>query len=257
MAGKSFRDCSERVPIFQLLIRDMIWNASLTLWASRRTNPSLLLFFCPRPGAVGGGAEYTVTPKHLKAAIHSKRLLHQGFLRLYEYEFDVEKLGGGLTRISREIMERGNAVAVLGHDPNRDEVVLGKEFRPGVMVAGDYPYRDNLVAGAIDENETALDAAVREMREETGLVLSNPIFIHSGAYVSSGGTSEKIAIVFGTVDTAQAGGVHGNASENEDILSVVLPATVFIDRVRSGDINDLKTLVAGYWFADRHAASKK
>jgi hypothetical protein len=31
---------------------------------------------------------------------------------------------------------------------------------------------------------------------------------------------------------------------------------LFIDRVRSGDINDLKTLVAGYWFAERHAASK-
>jgi hypothetical protein len=26
--------------------------------------------------------------------------------------------------------------------------------------------------------------------------------------------------------------------------------------VRSGDINDLKTLVAGYWFAERQAASK-
>jgi hypothetical protein len=38
-------------------------------------------------------------------------------------------------RISREVMERGNAVAVLGHDPNRNEVVLGKEFRPGVLVA--------------------------------------------------------------------------------------------------------------------------
>jgi hypothetical protein len=90
-----------------------------------------------------------VIPKHFKAAIHSRRQLHEGFLRVYEYEFEVEKLGGGITRISREIMERGNAVAVLGHDPNRDEIVLGKEFRPGVMVAGDYPYRDNLVAGAI------------------------------------------------------------------------------------------------------------
>jgi hypothetical protein len=33
----------------------------------------------------------------------------------------------------------------------------------------------------------------------------------------------------------------------------VLPARTFIDRVRSGDINDLKTLVAGYWFAERHS----
>ena len=100
-----------------------------------------------------------MTHEHLKALIHGKRPLHEGFLRVYEYEFDVEKHGGGIARLSREVMERGNAVAVLGHDPNRHEVVLGNEFRPGVMVNGEYPYRDNLIAGAIDAGETALDAA--------------------------------------------------------------------------------------------------
>jgi ADP-ribose pyrophosphatase len=197
-----------------------------------------------------------VTPRKLTAVIRSRTPLHEGFLRLFRYEFDVEKHGGGIRRTSWEMMERGNAVAVLGHDAGRDEVVLVNEFRPGVMVAGDYSYRDNLVAGAIENNETALQAAVREMQEEADLVLSNPVLIHPGAYVSSGGTSEKISIVYGTVDTAHAGGVHGNATENEDILTVVLPAKVFIDRVRSGDINDLKTLVAGYWFADRQATGK-
>jgi ADP-ribose pyrophosphatase len=122
------------------------------------------------------------------------------------------------------------------------------------MVGGDYPYTDNLVAGSIEKDETAQDAAVREMQEETGLLLSNPVLIHPGAYVSSGGTSEKIAIVYGTVDTGHAGGIHGNATENEDILTVVLPAKLFIERVRSGDISDLKTLVAGYWFAEHQAA---
>jgi ADP-ribose pyrophosphatase len=195
-----------------------------------------------------------VTPGPLKADIYSRRPLHEGFLRVYRYEFDVERHGGGMRRASWEMMERGNAVAVLGHDPGRDEIVLGNEFRPGVLVAGDYPYRDNLIAGGIESNETVLQAAVREMREETGLDLSDPVLIHSGAYVSSGGTSEKISIVYGTVDTGRAGGVHGNASENEDILTIVLPAKVFIDRVRSGDINDLKTLVAGYWFAEHRAA---
>jgi ADP-ribose pyrophosphatase len=197
-----------------------------------------------------------VTPRQLTAVIRSKTPLHEGFLRLYRYEFDVEQFGGGTRRTSWEVMERGNAVAVLGHDPGRDEVVLINEFRPGVMVTGDYPFRDNLVAGAIDSHETALEAAVREMQEEAGLVLGNPVLIHPGAYVSSGGTSEKIAIVYGTVDTVRAGGVHGNAAEQEDILTVVLPAKVFIDRVRSGDINDLKTLVAGYWFAERRAEGR-
>jgi ADP-ribose pyrophosphatase len=197
-----------------------------------------------------------VTPRQLQAVIRKKTPLHEGFLRLYRYEFDVEKHGGGFRRTSWEMMERGNAVAVLGHDPGRDEVVLVNEFRPGALVGGDYPYRDNLVAGAIDANETALQAAVREMQEETGLVLNNPVLIHAGAYVSSGGTSEKISLVYGTVDAGQAGGVHGNPTESEDILTVVLPAGVFIERVRSGDINDLKTLVAGYWLAERQALGK-
>jgi ADP-ribose pyrophosphatase len=112
--------------------------------------------------------------------------LHEGFLRVYRYEIDVEKHGGGIRPPSWEMMERGNAVAVLGHDPRRDEVVLANEFRPGAIVAGDYPYRDNLVAGGLESDETALEAAVREMQEEAGLVLSNPTLIHPGAYVSSG-----------------------------------------------------------------------
>jgi ADP-ribose pyrophosphatase len=195
-----------------------------------------------------------MTARQLRAVIRSKTPLYQGFLQVSKYDIDAEKHDGGIMHTSWEVMERGNSVAVLGHDPARDEVVLGNEFRPGVMVRGEYPYRDNLVAGVIENDESPLDAAVREMLEETGLVLSNPVLIHPGAYVSSGGTSEKMAIVYGTVDTTHAGGVHGNAEEQEDILSVVLPAKVFLDRVRSGDINDLKTLVAGYWFAERHAA---
>jgi len=197
-----------------------------------------------------------VKAKLLTAMNHSKTLLHEGFLRVYRYEFEVEKHQGGARRIWWEVMERGNAVAVLGHDPKRDEIVLANEFRPGALVAGEYAYRDNLVAGTIEDGETALGAAVREMQEETGLVLSDPLLIHSGAYVSSGGTSEKISLVYGTIDTSSAAGVHGIAAENEDILTVVVSAKVFIERVRSGDINDLKTLVAGYWFAERHATGK-
>ncbi len=123
--------------------------------------------------------------------------------------FEVERHDGGTDLLKREVMERGDAVAVLGYDEKRDEVVLGNEFRPGVQIAGEYPYRDNLVAGGIDGDETAIEAAVREMREEAGLELRQPILIHRGAFVSSGGTSERIALVYGLVDTSGAGGVHG------------------------------------------------
>jgi ADP-ribose pyrophosphatase len=194
-----------------------------------------------------------MTRRQLQTKVRERVLLHDGFLRVYRYVFEVEKHDGGTDVLKREVMERGDAVAVLGYDPKRDEVVLGNEFRPGVQVAGEYPYRDNLVAGAIDNGESAIDAAVREMREEAGLELREPSIIHQGAFVSSGGTSERIVLVCGFVDTSNAGGVHGNSEEQEDILTVVLPAAVFIARVRAGEINDLKTLVAGYWFADYRA----
>jgi ADP-ribose pyrophosphatase len=192
-----------------------------------------------------------MTTRRLQARICDRTVLHEGFLKVYRYEFEVERYAGGTARLKWELMERGHAVAVLGHDPQRDEVVLVNEFRPGAMVCGEYPFLDNLVAGAVEPGESPIEAAVREMQEEAGLALLDPVMIHAGAYVSSGGTSEKISLVYGRVDTSQAGGIHGAPNEREETLAVVLPAQTFIERVRSGAINDFKTLVAGYWFAAR------
>lgn len=191
-----------------------------------------------------------MSQRTLTARVVSSTPLASGFLKVDRIQFDIDMHGGGQQRVVREIMHRGHAVGVLGYDPRRDEIVLINEFRPGCLIAGDVPFTDNLVAGAIDGDESPIDAAIREMKEETGLELLEPIVVHPGAYVSSGGTSEKLAIVFGFVDTKDASGVHGNPDEAEDILTVVLPADRFIERVRRGDITDLKTLVAGYWFIE-------
>lgn len=190
-----------------------------------------------------------MSDRKLSVTIKNVSPLHSGFLRVNRYEFEVEQHRGGSRTIRWELMERGNVVAVLGYDPVRDNVVLISEFRPGILLAGDYPFTENLVAGSISEGEDPIEAAVREMKEETGLELRDPLIVHPGAFVSSGGTSEKITIVAGTVDSTLAGGVHGNPSESEDILTVVLSADEFLRRVYDAEITDLKTLVAGYWLA--------
>lgn len=191
------------------------------------------------------------------ARIKSITPLFEGFLSVNSYRLEVDKHGGGTYEIERMVMERGHAVAVLGYDPVRDQVVLANELRPGMLAAGDYPFTDNLIAGGIGKNETAVEAAVREMKEETGLDLEDPIVIHPGAYVSSGGASEKMAIVVGIVDAGRAGGVHGHPDEGEDIKSVVLSADEFIARVRRSEVADLKTLVAGYWLAENRGGLRK
>jgi ADP-ribose pyrophosphatase len=184
------------------------------------------------------------------ARILERTPLYEGFLKLYRYRFEIGRHGGGSRIVQWEMMERGNSVGVLGHDPKRDEVVLVNECRPGMLVVGEYPFREQLVAGVIERDESPLAAAEREMQEEAGLRLGDPVLIHPGAFVSSGGTSERIALVYGTVDTSNAGGTFGTG-ESEDTLVVVLPAQTLIDRVRSGEINDFKTLLAGYWLAER------
>jgi ADP-ribose pyrophosphatase len=93
-----------------------------------------------------------------------------------------------------------------------------------MLAAAEYPIGEGPVAGGISPGENAIEAAVREMKEETGLDRRDPVVVHHGAYLSPGGTSKKVAIVFGLVDTAAAGGVHGNANEQEDIRTTVIPA---------------------------------
>ena len=68
------------------------------------------------------------------------------------------KLNG--TRISQEIVEQGNGVAVLAIDD--DEVIVVNEFRYPVGYVLEIP------AGNVNKNETPLKCAKRELLEETG-----------------------------------------------------------------------------------------
>ena len=188
-----------------------------------------------------------MSANRLKAIVRNVTPRFDGFLKINEYEIEQETHRGGTMTVRRLVMERGHAVGVLGYDAARDEVVLANELRPGMLAAGEYPFGDALVAGGIGPDETAFDAAVREMKEEADLDLRDPILMHAGAYVSPGGTSEKIALVCGLVDTSQAGGVHGNPGEDEDIRTVVLRGDDFIARAKRGDITDMKTVLAAWW----------
>lgn len=189
------------------------------------------------------------TPKRPEARIIGKERVFDGFFKMDELTIEHDTHDGGSMTVKRLIFERGHAVAILGYDPARDQVLLVNEMRPGLLAAGDYPFNDSLPAGMIDKGEDEITAATREMREETGLELKNPQLIHPGAYVSSGGTSERLALVFGTVDMAGAGGVHGHASEGEDIKTVILSSDEFIQRAESGALKDMKSLVCAFWLA--------
>jgi ADP-ribose pyrophosphatase len=193
---------------------------------------------------------HVTEPKKPQATITDRKSLYSGFFKLEELTIDMDKHDGTSETVKRIHFERGHAVGVLAYDAQRDQVLMVNEMRPGMLAAGDYPFNDSLPAGMIDKGETHVDAALRETEEETGQVLTDPVTIHAGAYVSAGGTSEKIALVMGKVDLSKAGGVHGKEGEGENIKTVILSADEFIERANDGRIKDMKSLVSAFWLAN-------
>lgn len=204
---------------------------------------------------IEGAEGFSFVKEHFKpqAAITNRKRVFDGFFKVDELTIRTSTHDGGDMEVKRLVFERGHAVAILGYDPQSDEVLLVREMHPGLLAVGEYPFIDTHPAGMIDAGEDALEAAAREFREETGAAIGNMKIIHEGAYVSSGGTSEKITLVAGLVDMSKVvdGSIHGNRHEGEDIQVVVVKAREFIARAQNGELHDMKSMVFALWLAQQ------
>lgn len=98
----------------------------------------------------------------------------------------------------------------------RDKVVLVKQFR---YTIGDYIYE--FPAGLVDGDEDFHDAAVRELKEETGLILTPfkaDASFERPYYTSIGMSDEACATVYGYAD----GEVSGDFLEEDEEIQVVI-----------------------------------
>ena len=184
--------------------------------------------------------------------ISTKKQKYSGFLSIDEYQISHELYNGGFTPvITRELMERGHAVAVLLFDPNEDRLVLIEQFRIGAK-GDDNPWLLELVAGMIDEGESMLEVAIRECREEAGLEITNTQEIMS-YYSSPGGCTEQITLFYAEVDSRLAGGIHGLDSEDEDIKVLVIDFNEAMEKLNSGKINSATPIIALQWLQMHHS----
>lgn len=167
------------------------------------------------------------------------RVVYEGFFRLEQYTLKHTLFNGGWSPpLKRELFRRGNCVAVLLYDPDRDEVVLIEQFRVGAVLQPERAWQLEIVAGAIEEGETAEEVAYREVREEAGCEIEELIEIKQ-FFTTPGGSSEWITLFCGRVDSRQVGGIHGLDEEDEDIrVTAVKFDEVFQmledDRIESG-----------------------
>jgi ADP-ribose pyrophosphatase len=176
--------------------------------------------------------------------------VYRGFFRVDWYRLRHRLFSGGWSaELSREVLERGNAAAVLLYDPERDAVVLVEQFRLAAHLAGFPPWQIEIVAGIVEPGSTPADVARRETGEEAGVTVIGELVPIHRYLTSPGGTTETVDLFYGRVDSRSAGGIHGLAAEHEDIRVVVKTYAEAMALVESGTIVNAFTLLALHWFA--------
>ncbi|MCA8927762.1 MAG: NUDIX domain-containing protein [Alphaproteobacteria bacterium] len=176
--------------------------------------------------------------------ILSRRRGFDGFNKLDVLQLQHEQFAGGMgPPIEREVLERGQAVAVIPYDPQADRVVLIQQFRIGALAAGRPPWMTEVVAGRIDPGETAADVAHREAMEEIGRPVDR-LELLAGYMVNPACTTESITLFAGRVDSRGAEGVFGLTHEGEDIRVFSVPADEALGWIGTDRVSNATFLIA-------------
>lgn len=147
----------------------------------------------------------------------------------------------------RETYDRGNGATVLLYDPERRRVLLTRQFRYPVYV-NDHP--DGMLietaAGLLDADDPAT-AIRREAAEETGVEIGALEHVWD-VFMSPGSVTERLHFFAAPYDSsAVVGDRAGLAEEGEHIELVDLDIDDALDMVRSGRIQDAKTIMLLQW----------
>jgi ADP-ribose pyrophosphatase len=181
--------------------------------------------------------------------IIDKEIVYQGFFRLEKYRLQHTLYAGGWSaEISRELFVRGSCVAVLLYDPDTDHVVLIEQFRAGAIIQPEKAWLVEIVAGAVEEGESAETVAYREALEEAGCEIKELMVINK-FYTTPGGCSEIITLFCGKIDSTHVGGIHGLDHEDEDILVRTVHFDEVYQMLENGEIESAIPIIAIQWLA--------
>lgn len=142
--------------------------------------------------------------------------------------------------------ERGDSVAALLVVRETGKLLLVRQFRYPTYEKGP-GWLDEIVAGGLDEQETAEEAIAREIREETGyepLELEHVVTF----YASPGGTSERIILFHGEVSRTKAPADSADLGVGDENIEVVeKDADTLWNEFTRGELQDGKTILALLW----------
>jgi nudix-type nucleoside diphosphatase (YffH/AdpP family) len=174
--------------------------------------------------------------------IKTVRPLSNGHLKLNAVTFDWRREDGQWQSLTREVVDRGGAAALLPYNLKSRTVVLVKQFRYAAYANGYDGLLIEAAAGLLD-GASAEERIRLEAEEETGYRLHDVQKIFE-AFMSPGALAEKIHFFVAEYEPAMrisAGG--GLADEGEEIEVLELPIDEALAMIESGGIIDGKTIM--------------
>ena len=184
--------------------------------------------------------------------IQNKRTVFDDKFKIDEATLRFQKFNGQMSDpVRRLVFERGDSAAALLFNKDTQKVLLIEQFRYPAYEKGS-GWIQEVVAGVIDKNEQPEETIRREIREEIGYEVREPLTHIATFYVSPGGTSERNMLYYvevSSADRVSAGG--GKVSEHEDIELVEMTLPELWQALDNGDIVDAKTLIAVQWLRNR------
>ena len=197
----------------------------------------------------------------MKWTIIKKDLIYSGFFKLTGIQLQHDLFAGGQSKIlTRELLVKGQAIAVLPYDPVTDEVVLIEQFRIGAGEDANKnkngPWMIEIIAGYQETGETAEGVARREAHEEAGCEVTEllPVIKY---YPSPGGSNEQIQIFLGRTESTGIEGIHGLDEEGEDIKVHVVKSEQAFDWLDKGRIDSAAPIIALQWFRSNRERIRK
>ncbi|WP_400078232.1 NUDIX domain-containing protein [Winogradskyella sp. R77965] len=173
-----------------------------------------------------------------------KTTLSKEWATLTRIDYDYQFKNNEWKSLSRECYNRGDGAAILLYNIENQTVILTQQFR--------MPIYDNnseeamsieVCAGAIENNDTALDTIIRETKEEVGYKIEEAKQVLT-AYTSPGALTEKMFLFVAEYNDAmkvnEGGGLD---SEDEEIKVLELSFSKAIEMINSGEIVDAKTIM--------------
>ncbi|PWG06313.1 NUDIX domain-containing protein [Polaribacter aquimarinus] len=174
----------------------------------------------------------------------SSKVISNFWAKLEQVSFDFVFKNGKTERLTHEVYGKNDGVAVLLYNPSTKNVILSKQFRIPMYVAGvKNGFSIEVVGGAIDPSESPETSVIRETKEEVGYNI-NQLQKVATIFLSPGLMKEQVHLyvaAYKDEDKIEKGG--GLASESEEIEVLETNFLDALQMIENEEIIDARTIM--------------